>query len=167
MVKDGGEEVRKGYDGNAARTPFPRGARARSPLSRGTVLFLREGSRKEREGREGSFLGRVFWGEFFGKRFWGRGSERLFRRFVDVGFVSAGFKRAKKQSPQRFLEGDFRKSPLCASLRLCVRFFLRRVFGEFTRIKRMRWIKTDFWGERRQRREISRGGAEDAGTDTV
>ena len=39
MDKDG-MEVRKGYDGNAARTPFPRRLRARSPLVKGDSYFF-------------------------------------------------------------------------------------------------------------------------------
>ena len=83
------------------------------------------------------FLGRVFLGS-------GSGFGEIFGK-RDFAFVHTEFKPAKKQRTQRILKEDFS--------------------GEFTRIKRMERIETDFFGE--EPAGISRGGAEDAETDTV
>ena len=61
------EEVRKGYGG---KDSLPAQARARSPLSRGTVIILKEALAKSAKDAKEIFLGRkesVF-GEIFGKR---------------------------------------------------------------------------------------------------
>ena len=57
------------------------------------------GSRKEREGRKGSFLGESFWREGY--------FEGSFRRFVDAAFVPVGVQAHQEAKDAKVLEGGF------------------------------------------------------------